>query len=232
MENNLTTLDLLRYMSALLIGSLLGVVIFWVSFFIYEWISEIMKKRRFTKTETKEEKEKTESEILEENIKLLNFSVMNDGLKKIISKILIKEYAEYEGFSIRCDFASNLSAYIYSHRDDYEYTTTSFGLELKPTPADAIERYMVFLSEGDEGVVDNVSTVYLKTLIELRIELKKKKYMSDEDKAEYKRREEKLILLIEEEINKNFEKVKEMKHSKNQSALDKADYIIKNGGIR
>lgn len=80
--------------------------------------------------------------------------------------------------------------------------------------------------------MDNVSTVYLKTLIELRIELKKKKYMSDEDKAEYKRREEKLILLIEEEINKNFEKVKEMKHSKNQSALDKADYIIKNGGIR
>ena len=127
MENNLTTLDLLRYMSALLIGSLLGVVIFWVSFFIYEWISEIMKKRRFTKTETKEEKEKTEPEILEENIKLLNLSVMNDELKKIISKILSRDYSESGSFLIKCDFTSKLSAYIYSHRDDYKYTTGSLG---------------------------------------------------------------------------------------------------------
>lgn len=232
MENNLTTLDLLRYMSALLIGSLLGVVIFWVSFFIYEWISEIMKKRRFTKTETKEEKEKTEPEILEENIKLLNFSVMNDGLKKIISKILIKEYAEYEGFSIRCDFASNLSAYIYSHRDDYEYTTTSFGLELKPTPADAIERYMVFLSEGDEGVVDKVSTTYIPMIFALKDDLGGKSFMSGEDQREYINRIEALIDLMEKEINKNFESVRVMKHSKNQNTLSEADYIIKNGGIR
>lgn len=229
MENNLTTLDLLRYMSALLIGSLLGVVIFWVSFFIYEWISEIMKKRRFTKTETKEEKEKTEPEILEENIKLLNFSVMNDELKKIISKILIKEYAEYEGFSIRCDFASNLSAYIYSHRDDYEYTTASFGLELKPTPVDAIERYMVFLSEGDESAVDKVSTTYIPMIFALKDDLGGKSFMSGEDQREYMNRIEVLIDLMEKEIDKNFEKIRKLKYSKNPEIIDKADHIIKKG---
>ena len=89
--------------------------------------------------------------------------------------------------------------------------------------------YYTFLTEGVSGTIDNVSTVYLKALLELRIERKKKKYMSDNDKAEYKKRENQLVSLIE---NKNFEKVKEMKHSKNQSALDRADYIIKNGGIR
>lgn len=92
--------------------------------------------------------------------------------------------------------------------------------------------YYAFLTEGVSGTIDNVSTVYLKALLELRVEREKKKYMSDNDIAEYKKRENQLVSLIEEEIYKNFEKVKEMKHSKNQSALDKADYIIKNGGIR
>lgn len=220
MENNLTTLDLLRYMSALLIGSLLGVVIFWVSFFIYEWISEIMKKRRFTKTETKEEKEKTEPEILEENINLLNFSVINDDIKDIVKMIKIQSWEEPDNKKlVKKRFIEEVTDLIYELRYLESYQITA-------------QKYYAFLTEGVSGSVDNVSIVYLKTLIELRIELKKKKYMSDEDKAEYKRREEKLILLIEEEINKNFEKVKEMKHSKNQSALDKADYIIKNGGIR
>ena len=229
MENNLTTLDLLRYMSALLIGSLLGVVIFWVSFFIYGWISEIRKKRRRTKIEMDEEKEKTEPEILEENIKLLNFSVMNDELKKIISKILIKEYSEYEGFNIRRDFVSNLSAYIYSHRDDYEYTTASFGLELKPSPVDAIERYMVFLSEGDESAVDKVSTTYIPMIFALKDDLGGKSFMSGEDQREYMNRIEVLIDLMEKEIDKNFEKIRKLKYSKNPEIIDKADHIIKKG---
>ena len=227
MENNLTTLDLLRYMSAMLIGALLGVVIFWASFFIYEWISERRKKRRLTKIEMEEEKEKTESEILEDNIKLLNLSVMNDDLKKIISKVLIKEYSECEAFSIRCDFASNLSSYIYSHRDDYEYTTTGFGLGLKPVTVDAIERYMVFLSEGDKNAANRVSTTYIPMIFALKDDLGGKSFMSGEDRREYINRIEVLIDLMEKEIDKNFEKIRKLKYSKNPEIIDQADHIIK-----
>lgn len=131
--------------------------------------------------------------------------------------------------SIRCDFASNLSAYIYSHRDDYEYTTTSFGLELKPTPADAIERYMVFLSEGDEGVVDKVSTTYIPMIFALKDDLGGKSFMSGEDQREYINRIEALIDLMEKEIDKNFEKIRKLKYSKNPEIIDKADHIIKKG---
>lgn len=56
--------------------------------------------------------------------------------------------------------------------------------------------------------------------------------MSDKDLSEYNDREQKLIEVIEDEINKNFESVRAMKHSKNQNTLSEADYIIKNGGIR
>lgn len=229
MENNLTTLDLLRYMSALLIGSLLGVVIFWASFFIYEWISERRKKRRLTKIEMEEEKEKTESEILEDNIKLLNLSVMNDELKKIISKILSRDYSESGSFLIKCDFTSKLSAYIYSHRDDYRYTTRSLGFGLRPTPVDAIERYMVFLSEGDESVVDKVSTTYIPMILALKDDLGEKSFMSGEDRREYINRIEVLIDLMEKEIDKNFEKIRKLKYSKNPEIIDQADHIIKKG---
>lgn len=69
-------------------------------------------------------------------------------------------------------------------------------------------------------------------LLKLRKEVVQKIFMSDKDLSEYNDREQKLIEVIEDEINKNFESVRAMKHSKNQNTLSEADYIIKNGGIR
>ena len=178
--------------------------------------------------ESKEEKKRkkaidhkyTKEELIKYANEKLNLVVINDDIKDIVKMIKIQSWEEPDNKKlVKKRFIEEVTDLIYELRYLESYQITA-------------QKYYAFLTEGVSGSVDNVSTVYLKTLIELRIELKKKKYMSDEDKAEYKRREEKLILLIEEEINKNFEKVKEMKHSKNQSALDKADYIIKNGGIR
>lgn len=99
-------------------------------------------------------------------------------------------------------------------------------------PSDTSIKYYTFLSEGLSGSIDNVSTTYLPMLIKLRKEVARKRFMTDEDLSEYKDREKKLMKLIEEEINKNFETVKVMRHSKNQNTLSEADYIIENGGIR
>lgn len=153
-------------------------------------------------------------------LKTLNFSVINDDIKNIVKMIKIESWEEPDNKNlVKKRFVEEITDLIYGLRYLESYQTTA-------------QKYYAFLTEGVSGTIDNVSAVYLRALLELRVERNKKKYMSDNDKAEYKKREEKLILLIEEEINKNFEKVKEMKHSKNQSALDKADYIIKNGGIR
>ena len=212
MENDpITMSDIVIALFEILISTAIGFSLFvggryaWIRF--YRKISDKFKVI----------KDKSNYNIM---LKTLDFSVINDDLKDILKVIKLESWEEPSDKKlVREKFIEEITWIIYGFRHLNSYETTA-------------QRYYTFLTEGISGSVDNVSTVYLKTLLELRIEVGKKKYMSDEDKAEYKKREDKLIALIEEEINKNFEKVKEMKHSKNQSALDKADYIIKNGGIR
>lgn len=212
MENDpITMSDIVIALFEILISTAIGFSLFvggryaWIRF--YRKISDKFKVI----------KDKSNYNIM---LKTLDFSVINDDLKDILKVIKLESWEEPSDKKlVREKFIEEITWIIYGFRHLNSYKTTA-------------QRYYTFLTEGISGSVDNVSTVYLKTLLELRIEVGKKKYMSDEDKAEYKKREDKLIALIEEEINKNFEKVKEMKHSKNQSALDKADYIIKNGGIR
>lgn len=212
MKNDPITLEgVLRALLQIFISAIIGIVLLYGAYYI--WI----KLRHKVSGKFESIKDRMHYNVV---LETLNFSVINDDIKDIVKMIKIRSWEEPDNKKlVKKRFIEEVTDLIYELRYSESYQTTA-------------QKYYAFLTEGVSGSVDNVSTVYLKTLIELRIELKKKKYMSDEDKAEYKRREEKLILLIEEEINKNFEKVKEMKHSKNQSALDKADYIIKNGGIR
>lgn len=212
MKNDPITLEgVLRALLQIFLSAIIGVVLLYGAYYI--WI----RLRHKVSSKFESIKDRMHYNVI---LETLNFSVINDDIKDIVKMIKIQSWEEPDNKKlVKKRFIEEVTDLIYELRYLESYQITA-------------QKYYAFLTEGVSGSVDNVSTVYLKTLIELRIELKKKKYMSDEDKAEYKRREEKLILLIEEEINKNFEKVKEMKHSKNQSALDKADYIIKNGGIR
>lgn len=212
MENDpITVSDIVRALFQILISTTIG-----FSLFIggYHVCSNLRSKisRKFEKM-----KRKIECKTM---LNTLNLSVINDDIKDIVYSIELYHYEKADDKdNVVKRFVEKVSYLIY--RRYY----TEYCLSMA-------RRYYTFLSEGVSGSVDNVSTVYIKTLTELREEVERKKYMSDEDKDEYKIREKKLIALIEEEIDKNFKKVKEMKHSKNQSALDKADYIIKNGGIR
>lgn len=212
MKNDPITLEgVLRALLQIFISAIIGIVLLYGAYYI--WI----KFRHKVSGKFESIKDRMHYNVV---LETLNFSVINDDIKDIVKMIKIQSWEEPDNKKlVKKRFIEEVTDLIYELRYLESYQITA-------------QKYYAFLTEGVSSSVDNVSTVYLKTLIELRIELKKKKYMSDEDKAEYKRREEKLILLIEEEINKNFEKVKEMNHSKNQSALDKADYIIKNGGIR
>lgn len=212
MENDpITLLDVSKALFQILISAVIGTALFFGGRYIF------IKLRHMISGKFESINDKLNYNII---LRTLDFSVINDDLKDIIKAIKLNSWEEPDDKElVKKKFIEEITWIIYGLRYLDSYQSTA-------------QKYYAFLTEGVSGSVDNVSTVYLRTLLELRIELKKKKYMSDEDRAEYKRREEKLILLIEEEINKNFEKVKEMKHSKNQSALDKADYIIKNGGIR
>lgn len=53
--------------------------------------------------------------------------------------------------------------------------------------------------------------------------------MSGEDRREYINRIEVLIDLMEKEIDKNFEKIRKLKYSKNPEIIDQADRVIKKG---
>lgn len=210
MKNDPITLEgVLRALLQIFLSAIIGIVLLYGTYYV--WI----KLRHKVSGKFESIKDRMHYNVV---LETLNFSVINDDIKDIVKMIKIQSWEEPDNKNlVKKRFIEEVTDLIYELRYLESYQTTA-------------QKYYAFLTEGISGSVDNVSTVYLKTLIELRIELKKKKYMSDE--AEYKKRENQLILLIEEEINKNFEKVKEMKHSKNQSALDKADYIIKNGGIK
>lgn len=212
MENDpITMSDIVRALFEILISTAIGFSLFIGGYHVYSSLRPKIN-RKFEKM-----KRKIECKTM---LNTLNLSVINDDIKDIVYSIELYNYEEADDKEdVAKRFVEKVSYLIYRR-----YYTDYCLLMAR--------RYYTFLSEGVSGSVDNVSTVYLKTLTELREEVEKKKYMSSEDKAEYTKREKKLIALIEEEIDKNFKKVKEMKHSKNQSALDKADYIIKNGGIR
>lgn len=212
MENDpITLLDVSKALFQILISAVIGIALFFGGRYI------LTKFWHMISGKFEVINDKLSYNIM---IRTLDFSVINDDLKDIIKSIKLDSWEEPNDKElVKKKFIEEITWIIYGLRYLDSYQSTA-------------QKYYAFLTEGVSGSVDNVSTVYLRTLLELRIELEKKKYMSDEDRAEYKRRENQLVSLIEEEINKNFEKVKEMKHSKNQSALDKADYIIKNGGIR
>lgn len=154
-------------------------------------------------------------------MKPLNLSVVNTHITDIIDSMNFEDYVYWVDSDVRKGFMRYFSSLLY----DRKYTKFE-------KPSNISVKYYTFLSEGLEGTIDNVSTVYLPMLLKLREEVAQKRFMSDEDLSEYNDREQKLIEVIEDEINKNFENVRVMKHSKNQNTLSEADYVIKNGGIR
>lgn len=150
----------------------------------------------------------------------LSLSAINSHIINLVDSMRVQGYEYWGDWMVRRCFMRYFSSLLYNK-----------SYELKD-PSDTSIKYYTFLSEGLSGSIDNVSTTYLPMLIKLRKEVASKRFMTDEDLSEYKDREKKLIKLIEDEINKNFESVRVMKHSKNQSTLSEADYIIENGGIR
>ena len=150
----------------------------------------------------------------------LSLSVINNHIINLVDSMKVQGYEYWGNWMVRRCFMRYFSSLLYNK---------SYELE---DPSDTSIKYYTFLSEGLSGSIDNVSTTYLPMLIKLRKEVARKRFMTDEDLSEYKDREKKLMKLIEEEINKNFETVKVMRHSKNQNTLSEADYIIENGGIR
>lgn len=150
----------------------------------------------------------------------LSLSVINSHIINLVDSMKVQGYEYWRNWMVRRCFMRYFSSLLYNKNYENE------------DPSDTSIKYYTFLSEGLSGSIDNVSTTYLPMLIKLRKEVARKKFMTDEDLSEYKDREKKLIKLIEDEIYKNFENVRVMKHSKNQSTLSEADYIIENGGIR
>lgn len=182
-----------------------------------EQIAERKQKKR--KEKAKDHKY-TKEELIKYANEKLNLVVINNDILNTVNDF-IADNDNLGGATIHT-FVDTLV---------HTYFREPFGIGQKHARTIA-ERYYKFLSQGIEGTIDNISSSYVPAAIRIRKELDDKEYMSPEGRKEYAERLLKLLNVIIDDINNNFDIIVQTKHAVNNNLLNEVDYIIENGGIK
>lgn len=180
----------------------------------------VLGKEQIAERKHEKEKKKSKEELIKYANKKLNLVVINDDILNTVNDF-IADNNNLGGATIHT-FVDTLA---------HTYFREPFGIGQKHARTIA-ERYYKFLSQGIEGTIDNISSSYVPMAIKIRKELDDKEYMSPEGRKEYAERLLKLLNVIVDDINNNFDIIVQTKHSVNNNLLNEVDYIIEKGGIK